>query len=1445
MGIIDLKFAKKYIDSKVSSFIDPSAIDVARAGLVRSQRHSGVIDYKPIVTGSTTNLNSITIPETTYSVNGYEITMPLTVITLPIAPANVGEKWEDFVLFESWFPSTGNGYAISGRYRTVSNVNFTTYPDGVNDTVNVKAWGGNVANTALTYAMGSVDKGVYVSGSGSAGDKATLLTYDGYSYAIPLFRVKRRNSSGFSPANPNGGRNYFSLTPTAQSPNPVNRNSVTTITVSSGASTLQIGDIVTLANYTYLTLKVESIVSDTQFTATYLGIDSTCVVLGNQIIKSSLLNMHPQSLYSNVIDQRDITDLRHETKAQYNYDYILKKADDQFKRGELSPKKMLTEHHGIPKTEIDGNTVFYASLDGTLVPEFPLGSSAMNLGTGSFKPMPTGSGYKFNGDSALLLDVSGISVNDGSIGFEVNTVDLKNETASFPIAVSIRDSSDTQVFSVIYGKSVNVLYLEEKYTDSTTVSTPSNYTLSNMPYLNICASWDSINLYLRVNGNLIGTVARKSNTLWKIPAKVRFGSSNLKSTLSNISISNIDRGSLFPNLPPDFISGDAIIMPAYTDQRRILSEAQMSQTVNSIVKSTNLLNSHGINRVVIGTPNTWSASDTITVTGMAGELISGVFDEGTALAKVTYISGEGTTSLSYKAESVSGISVGDIVVPVYGDTWAPSSAVFTITSVDTATKIINVTSSVTIIVGYGIRIAYLVETTTASSVPLAYHMVAGVKTAVVGTWATLGTNVATFTLGTNAGLVAQDIQIDYSLIMPAGQPAFSVPTTTTLMGEAGFRLPYANQTIVSDYASKISGRTWENPNIAKTLSGIVANNPAPSAFLTELDDVEYPKIYTQNGVVTTFSTSINGEQACVLLGFDAIKWAERKLGCKIPAVGVTSKVAWIKNNLSALTGNVWCSGSSTAGNIAALKTWNVTNTAYSTGSYSNSNASIAKVSFALGSGYASYITAEGYVFFVVYSGTSNGDIPSTINVDYASLDIKFADKIVNSFGLATGQTVDIRDDFAGKIVGSIVECPNTISISVNTSLITPSDTVGVVEVSNWGTTYDQLTSLNNTLCTVANNVNLAIAQMRFKFNLIRIVEDKMGTIPAIDKVQWLKDNLTSITCNWWGYGSSPTGNKATLAGWYQGAWSSTSSTYHTNSSVTKVLRKFDEVASGSINLIGTTNDGFVHFLSYAEPSDGVTASTIYTDYCNIELTLKKPTGYDVLSPSNPRRDSGLSNILLVRKETKEVQSLFPYSNEFMLTTYSDYLEAPTPISANTDVTILAEADDFTLTDIGSAVGNKIGTHQWGNIASKTLNDNDNMSGEFGYSVVKFAPDSKGINIGSKVTVNATGFANNYWKQFALNTVSKPMVGIARYLVLVNGELKLFVFSKYSATGGFTTDGTGIGILINLQGKPLSKESEGIVRSGVNTPTAWKSGELIPTGYVDKATGKLITTNNSI
>jgi hypothetical protein len=1512
--------------------ITPSSIK----SLNRSSMHSGCINLPIITTGDTTNLNSITIPASNYHINGSFLSMPQTVVTLP-APDATGYR-EDLVFLEAYF-STTNPYQLTGRYRTVSNVNFNTYvmdglstnsitlngfvnnnastaPQGGNaspiDTTIANSYNrfcnytqrGNSANASYCPMISPNDYGVYIAGIGDTTSKTALATYDGYSYAIPLFRVKRRNSSGYSPINPSGARNYLALTPITTV---TFSNSMATTIVSNlnGGSNLKDGDIVKYSGSTPYTERVS--ISGSNVTLTLREApDQNGTWATNQTYY--LLSDRPDNTYANVIDPRDIPqpyDLRHRVQAQFNYDYELKRASDQFMRGEIgTQKKMLKTCHGIPKTVTDGNTVFYASLDGTLTPEVG-GSGPMNLGTGSFKPMPTGSGYKFNGDSNTPVAVSGLDASKGSIDLVVNVKDLLQDPAWCRL-ISIRDASGSEVCAVELAGSTGALACYEYYSDATTAYTNGPVITSNLNYIHVRFTWNATTMSLYINGSLKTSVARKDISVWKVPAKVILGSGSglySKSTISDVHISNIDRGATFYHLPTDFISGDAQIMPAMTSQRRILSEAQMTQTVNGIVSVGGATNTtRGI--TTSRASGSWTSGDTITVTGMAGELVSGVFDTDTALATIVKDQNTGDTTLT--VDDVSKLVVNDTFQILDRQLGTLRSTVHTVSAIDTTNKILTITPALT--AGISKYQSLIMETTATSSVPaivfspsntaqagaastitlasaasatdsyyngLTIYITSGTgagqsrtissyigatkvatvssawttipdatsvyklsRVPVAGTWSGLGTNAVTFTLSAiSNNLTTQDIEVDYSIIMPAGQPALMVPTTTTLAGEAGIRIPYANATLAgNDFTGKVSGQTWGNPNIAKTGSVVVISNPVPSTFINELQTSDYANILTQDGTSFSYSTSVNGQQAAVLLSFDIIRIVERKLGSKIPGKDIASKVAWLKNNIRGQSFKLYGYGSSPLGNKAWYSILESSGTTWtSLGSVITSSPTQFKWDGWSDTSLATRVDPNGFAHFLAYADPSDGVTASVINVDYSSLDITFKSSVLGSYKLVNG-TLAVRDDFAGKVAGDTVACPNVCKFNnaVNT-LLTPNGSWG--EISN--SSYGQISNLDNTLLSIPSTlVSGNYGQVLFSFNLIREFEDKYGPIPALDKVAWLKANISQINFNWWGYGTSPAGSKATISWWGGSAWSSYLVLQNTGV-VSKVTYSRTDLSAY------VDANGFVYFIAYADPSDGVTASTVYTDYCNIELTLNSaPTGYDQLVPDNPRRDAGPSQILQVRKETKEVQTLFGSDTPLNLVTYEDYLPQLSTISSSTDVTVVHELSSWEIVDIGSSVGSKWNGHPWANLAYKVNQDSDQLYGEMGVSELGFSKDSINLNTGSLVNLNTGGWTNNYTKQYGLIGISKPLVGIGRWLVVYNSQLYLLIFSKLISNGILNTDNAGQTFLVNISGNPLVKvDNTGIVRSGVVTPTVFKTNELSIQGFLDKASNKII--NNLI
>ena len=103
--------------------------------------------------------------------------------------------------------ATTNRVQLQYRVRIVTGVNFNGFPDGVGDTSTVFGQGSALSPSSYTFTQSLTDSGSYVAGDGSPSASTALGSVDGYVYAIPLFRVHRRNRTAFSLTNRNGAGN--------------------------------------------------------------------------------------------------------------------------------------------------------------------------------------------------------------------------------------------------------------------------------------------------------------------------------------------------------------------------------------------------------------------------------------------------------------------------------------------------------------------------------------------------------------------------------------------------------------------------------------------------------------------------------------------------------------------------------------------------------------------------------------------------------------------------------------------------------------------------------------------------------------------------------------------------------------------------------------------------------------------------------------------------------------------------------------------------------------------------------------------------------------------------------------------------------------------------------------------------------------------------------------
>jgi len=196
-------------------------------------------------------------------------------------------------------------------------------------------------------------------------------------------------------------------------------------------------------------------------------------------------------------------------------------------------------------------------------------------------------------------------------------------------------------------------------------------------------------------------------------------------------------------------------------------------------------------------------------------------------------------------------------------------------------------------------------------------------------------------------------------------------------------------------------------------------------------------------------------------------------------------------------------------------------------------------------------------------------------------------------------------NYENKISGSALENPHIMKSNnggQNSTLVTPT-TLSTESTTSAASVVAKQDGVVLPIST-AVGISGAIAQTQFSFNLIEEVERQLGRIPrstVASKIQWIKDNLNSLKINWYGYGVSAGGSKATLVCYSTSTSAWVDNVSHTNS--TAVTRLGNTLTTAQIaNRVD--DNGFIHFLAYAEPANSTTVSTISTDYIDLEIELK-------------------------------------------------------------------------------------------------------------------------------------------------------------------------------------------------------------------------------------------------
>lgn len=265
-----------------------------------------------------------------------------------------------------------------------------------------------------------------------------------------------------------------------------------------------------------------------------------------------------------------------------------------------------------------------------------------------------------------------------------------------------------------------------------------------------------------------------------------------------------------------------------------------------------------------------------------------------------------------------------------------------------------------------------------------------------------------------------------------------------------------------------------------------------------------------------------------------------------------------------------------------------------------------------------------YVEYSLNISNNNSDfneLPYNIDKAYTEngIDMTPVDKVV------------ISDDFKGKISNSTKECPHFAGFYKSNALASPNS---FTEYKSYNILYYE----DGTLATLSTTESGEIPQNIFSFNLIEMVERKMGCeIPAIDKATWLRSNLDNTgVLSVYGYGVNGDSNLLRLSiydvttnSWFGAETNSTNEP-------SKIQLSFTTLTDRRI-----TDDGFLHAIVYGGGASNNTTSTIYIDYISLKIKLKLDSTYTTLYCSNSRAREDKCNPVLIQKETKTIKRYLP------------------------------------------------------------------------------------------------------------------------------------------------------------------------------------------------------------
>ena len=197
----------------------------------------------------------------------------------------------------------------------------------------------------------------------------------------------------------------------------------------------------------------------------------------------------------------------------------------------------------------------------------------------------------------------------------------------------------------------------------------------------------------------------------------------------------------------------------------------------------------------------------------------------------------------------------------------------------------------------------------------------------------------------------------------------------------------------------------------------------------------------------------------------------------------------------------------------------------------------------------------------------------------------------------------ITADFNGKVTGSVVENPNVIRFSTNSTLMP------LLTGSEPGQYYyDRAMTKDGLTLNVGNTNSGFMSQIQPNWNLVEIVDrtipelfETLGLTDDSEKIEFIKNSVSYIKNTVDGVGIGPRRNRLTFKTYDSAGVLETDESVNDTAKIQELVREYADRATIK-NMI--SDRGFLSALLFTEASDGVAVSQASLDYTKLEFKIK-------------------------------------------------------------------------------------------------------------------------------------------------------------------------------------------------------------------------------------------------